>query len=80
MVLYVSFVEGIQQEIIRLHQQQAYKEEVETLMYSGKGDRKMLMKRTSVYKVHPFIDERALLRVRGRLKRSNLYFTDVQPI
>ena len=80
MVLYVSFFEESQQDIIRLHQQQAYKEEVQTLMHGRKGDRKILMKITIVYKLDPFIDERSLLRVRGRLKKSNLYFTDVQPI
>ena len=39
-------------------QQQAFKEEVETRMYSGNGDRKTSMKRGSVYKLDPFIDER----------------------
>ena len=63
-----------------MHQQQAFKEEVETLMHSGNGDRKTLMKRSSVYKLDPFIDERGLLRVGGRLTKSNLHFTDVHPI
>ena len=76
----VSLIEETQQEIIRLHQQQAFKEEVETLMHSGNGDRKTLMKRSSVYKLDPFIDERGLLRAGGRLKKSNLHFTDVHPI
>ena len=37
------------------------------------------MKRSSVYKLDPFIDERGLLRVGGRLRKSNLHFTDVHP-
>ena len=45
----VSLLEEAQQEIIRLHQQQAFKEEVETLMHSGNGDRKTVMKRSRVY-------------------------------
>ena len=36
----VSLLEETQQEIIRLHQQQAFREEVETLIHSGNGDRK----------------------------------------
>ena len=76
----VSLLEEAQQKITRLHQQQAFKEEVETLMYGGNGDRKTLMKRSSVYKLDPFIDEKGLLRVGGRLRKSNLNFTDVHPI
>ena len=41
----VLLLEEAQQEIIRLYQQQAFKEEVETLMH---GNRKTLMKRISV--------------------------------
>ena len=44
----ISILEKAQQEIIRLHQQQAFKEEVETLMHNGNGDRKTLTKRSSV--------------------------------
>ena len=76
----VSLHEEAQQETIRLHQQQTFKEEVETLMHSGNGDRKTLMKRSSVYKLDPFIDERGLLRVGGSLRKSNLHFTDFHPI
>ena len=75
----VSLLEEAQQEIIRLHHQQAFKEEVETLMHSGNGDRKTLMKRSSVYKLDSFIDERGLLRVGGRLSKSSLHFCDVHP-
>ena len=39
-----SSLEKTQQEIIRLHQQQAFKDEVETLTHSGYGDRKTLRK------------------------------------
>ena len=76
----VSLLEGAQQEIIRLLQQQAFKEDVETLMHSGNGDRKTVMKRSRVYKLDTFIDERGLLGVGGRLRKSNLHFTDVHPI
>ena len=73
----VSLLEEAQQEIIRLHQQQAFKEEVETLMHSGNGDRKKLMKRSSVYKPDPFIDETGLLKVGRRLRKSNSHFTEL---
>ena len=63
-----------------MHQKQAFREEVETLMHSGNGDRRTLMKRSSVYKLDPFTDERGLLRIGGRLRKSNLHFTDVHPI
>ena len=76
----VSLIEEAQQEVIRLHQQQAFKEEVETLVHSSNGDRKILMKRSSVYKLDPFIDEGGLLRVGGRLIKSNLHFNDVHSI
>ena len=49
-------------------------------MHNGNGDRKTLMKRSSVYKLNPFIDERGLLRVGGSLRKSNLHFTDFHPI
>ena len=76
----VSLIEEAQQEVIRLHQQQAFKEEVETLVHSSNGDRKILMKRSSVYKLDPFIDEGGLLRVGERLIKSNLHFNDVHSI
>ena len=53
----VLLLEEAQQEIIRLHQQQAFKEEVETLMHSGNGDRKAVMKRSRVYKLDPGVIE-----------------------
>ena len=38
------------------------------------------MKRSIVYKLDSFIDEKGLMRVEGRLRKSNLHFTDVHPI
>ena len=65
---------------MRLHQQQAFKEKVETLIHSSNGVRKTLGEGRSVYKLDPFIDERVLLRVGGRLRKSNLHFVEVHPI
>ena len=79
----ISLLVEAKQQIIRLHQQQAFKKEVETqitFMHSGNRDRKTLMKRSSVYKLNPFIVKKGLLRVRGRLNKSNLHFTDVHPV
>ena len=63
-----------------MHQQQEFKEVVGTLIHSGNGARKTLMKRSIVYKLDPFIDEKGLLRVGGRLRKSNLHFSDVHPV
>ena len=63
-----------------MHQQQAFKEVLETLMHSGNGDRKTLIKRSSIYKLDPFIDEKGLLRIGGGLRKSNLQFIDVHPV
>ena len=49
-------------------------------MHHGNGDRKTLIKRNSVYKLDPFMDEKGLLRVRGWLRKPNLHITDVHPI
>ena len=52
-----------------MHKQQAFKEVVETLIHSGNGERKILMKGRSDYKLDPFIDEKKLLRVGGTLRK-----------
>ena len=49
-------------------------------MHIVNGDRKALMKRSSVYKLDSFIEERGLLRIGGKLRKLNLHFTDVHPI
>ena len=49
-------------------------------MNIGNSDKKKLMKKSIIYKLDPFIDERGLLRVEGRLKKSNLHFTGVHAI
>ena len=38
------------------------------------------MKGSIVYKLDPFNDKKGLIRVRGRLRKSNLHFIDVHPI
>ena len=48
-------------------------------MHSGNGDRKTFMKRSSVYKKDSFINEKGLLRVRGKLRKSNFHFADIHP-
>ena len=44
------------------------------------GGTKNINEKSSVYKIDFFMDEEGLLRVGGRLRKSNLHFTDVHPI
>ena len=44
-------------------------------MHRGNGDRKTLIKRNSVYKLDPFMDEKGLLRVGEWLRKPNLHIT-----
>ena len=75
----VSF-EYAQKEVIRLHQQQVFSEEIDHLKDGNTGDRKSLSRRSDIYNLDPYIDDKGLLRVGGRLKRSSLQLNDVHPV
>ena len=76
----VSLLEYAQQEVIRLHQQQVFSEEIDHLKDGNTGDRKSLSRRSGIYNLDSYIDEKHLLRVGGRLKRSSLHLNDVHPV
>ena len=78
--LCVSLLEYAQQEVIRLHQQQVSSEEIDHLRDGDTGGRKSLSRRSGIYNQDPYIDEKGLLRVGGRLKKSSLHINDVHPV
>ena len=43
------------------------------------GGKKNINEKSSVYKLDSSMDEKGLLRVGGRMRKSNLHFTDVHP-
>ena len=70
--LNVSLLEYVQQEVFRLHQQQVFSEEIDHLKDGNTGDRKSLSRRSGIYNLDLYIDEKGLLRAGGRLK-SHVY-------
>ena len=75
----VSLPEYAQQEVIRLHQQQVFSEEMDHLRDGNTGDRKSLS-RSAIYSLDLHIDRKGLLRLVGRLKKSSLHLNDVHPV
>lgn len=81
--LSVSWLEDAQQEIIRLHQQQVFSEEIEYLRDGVSGVEKVLQRRSrwrSIYKLDPYLDENGLLKVWGKLEKSNLHISDIHSV
>ena len=76
----MSLLEYAQQEVIRLHQQQVFSEEIDHLRDGTTSDRNPLSRRNAIYNLDPYIDEKGLLRVGGRLKKLSLHFNDVHPV
>ena len=75
-----SLLEYAEQEVIRLHQQQVFSEEIDHLKDGNTGDRKSLSRRSGICNLDLNIDEKGLLRVGGRLKKSSLHLSDVHPV
>ena len=73
----MSLLEYAQQEAIRLHQQQVFREEIDHLRDGNTSDKRSLSRRGGIYNLDPYIDAKGLLRVGGRLKRSSLHFNNV---
>ena len=73
----VSLLEYAQQGVIKLHQQQVFSEEIDHLRDGNTGDTKSLSRRSGIYNLDPYIDEKRLLRVVVRLKKSSLHLNDV---
>ena len=61
--------------LIRLAQQQEFQQEINHLR-----DNKNVSKSSSISSLNPFIDSEEILRVGGRLSRSNLEFATVHPV
>ena len=56
----VSLLEYLQQEVIRLHQQQVlFGEEIDLLRDVNTGDRKSLSRRSDVYNLDLYIEEKS---------------------
>ena len=64
----MSLLEYAQQEVTKWHQQQVFSEEIDHLKDGNTGDRKSLGRRSGIYNLDPYIDEKGLLRVGERLK------------
>ena len=68
------------QQVIRLHQQQVSSKETDHLRDGNTGDKKSLNGRSGIYNLDLYIDEKGLLRVRGRSKNSSLHLNDVHTV
>ena len=60
-----------------MYQQQVFSEEIDHLKDGNTGDRKSLSRRSDIYNLDSYIDEKGLLRVGKRLKMSRLHLNDV---
>ena len=76
----MSLREYAQEGVTRLHQQQVFLQEINHLRDGNTGDKKLLSGRSGIYNLDSYIDEKGLLRVGGRLKKSNLHVNDVHPV
>ena len=76
----MSLLEYGQQDVIRLHQQQVFSSEIDHLKDGNTDDRKSLSRRSGIYNLDPYIYEKGLFRVGGRLKKSSLHLNDVYPV
>ena len=66
----VSLFEYAQQEIIRLHQQQVFSEEIDHLRDGNTGNSRSLSRSSGIYNLDPYIYEKGLLRLRWGLKKT----------
>ena len=78
--LTVSLLDEAKKNIIRWHQQQAFPKEIKQLKNTYMQKEKQLRKKSGIYNLDPYLDKEGLLRVGGRLKKSNLHFSDVHPL
>ena len=76
----MSLLEYAQEGVTRLHQQQVFGKEINHLSDGNTGYKKLLRRRSGIYNLDSYIDEKGLLRVGGRLKKSNLHVNDVHPV
>ena len=77
--LTVYLLDEAKKNIIRWHQH-AFLEEIKQLENTYMQKKKQLKKKSGIYNLDPYLDKEGLLRVRGRLKKSNLHFSDIHPL
>ena len=78
--LTVSLLDEAKKNIIRWHQQQAFSEEIKQLKNTHIQKEKQLKKNSGIYNLDHYLDKEGLLRVGGRLKKSNLHFSEIHPL
>ena len=74
----MSLLDEAKKNIIRWHQQQAFPKEIKQLKNIYMQKEKQLRKKSGIYNLDPYLDKE--VRVGGRLKKSNLHFSDVHPL
>ena len=65
----VEMLTKAEDEIVKSVQQLAYAEEIATLKQAG--DPKPLKRKSPLFKLHPYVDDRGILRVGGRLEKGS---------
>ena len=78
--LTVSLLHEAKKNFIRWHQQQAFSEEIKQLKNTHMQKEKQLKKKSGIYNLYPSLYKEGLLRVGGRLKKSNLHFSEIHPL
>ena len=71
-VLNVADIQDVETIIIKLHQRRYFKDEISILIRMRHGEEVSLQSSSKISTLDPFIDENEVLRVGGRIKRSNL--------
>ena len=79
-VLNVADIQDAEIIIIKLHQRRYFKDEISILIRMRSGEEVTLQRSNKISNLDPFIDENEVLRVGGRVKRSNLNTEYVHPI
>ena len=78
-VLNVANIQDAEIIIIRLHQRRYFKDEISILIRMRNGE-ESIQSSSKISNLVPFIDENEVLRVGGRIKRSNLNTEYIHPI
>ena len=79
-VLNVADIQDAEIIIIKLHQRRYFKDENSILIRMRNGEEVTIQTSSKISNLDPFIDENEVLRVGGRIKRSNLNTEYFHPI
>ena len=63
-----------------MYQQQVLNKDIKNLRDGVSGDKKALKRRIGIYNLDLYLDENGLLRVGGRMKKSNLRLSNIHPV